>query len=77
MAVLDEEGKHLIGKETPMPKLETDKLLHILRNPFGHSTEEIREVSLAAATEIERWKDAFENIRDWAKKNGLSITTKG
>ena len=55
--------------------MKTNEIIHILRNPYGYHTEKLRIVALAAATEIERWKDAFENMRDWAEKNGLDIMT--
>jgi len=55
--------------------MKTDEILHILRNPYGWNDTEIRQVALDAADEIERWKDAFENMRDWAEKNGLDIMT--
>jgi len=48
--------------------MKTTKLLHVLRNPYGRSAEERKQDRLVAADEIERWKDAFENMRDWAEQ---------
>ena len=55
--------------------MKTNEILHILRNPYGRRHIEIRQAALAAADEIERWKVAFENMRDWAKQNGLDVMT--
>jgi len=55
--------------------MKTNKVLHILRNPYGFNKSTIREAAMAAADEIERWKDAFENMRDWAEQNGVDIMT--
>lgn len=53
------------------------KILNILRNPWGWSEAEKREAALAAADEVERWKGAFENMRDWAIANGVDVNTYG
>jgi hypothetical protein len=42
--------------------------IHILRNPYGYSQEEIREAQLFACDEIERLEEAYTNMREWAKK---------
>ena len=55
--------------------MKTKTMLHILRNPFGHSDNRKKQARLKAADEIERWKDAYENLEDWAVKNGLDVTT--
>jgi hypothetical protein len=49
----------------------TKTVLHILRNPYGHTPEEIRQAQLDAATEIENWMDAYWNMRKFAEANGL------
>jgi hypothetical protein len=49
----------------------TKKLLHILRNPYGHSQDEIRQAQLDAAQKIEDGLEAYWNMRDWAEKNGV------
>ena len=54
----------------------TNELLHILRNPYGHTDEEKRKVMFEAADEIERWEGAFKNMQQWAEQNGLDTTTK-
>ncbi len=59
-----------------MAKDYTDEILHVLRNPYGYTETQIREVMFDAADEIERWKGAFENMRDWAIENGLDVTTR-
>ena len=55
--------------------MKTKEILHILRNPYKYDQSEIRKVALLAADEIEKWKIAFENMQDWAKQNGLNVTT--
>ncbi len=55
--------------------MKTKTMLHILRNPFGHSDNRKKQARLKAADEIERWKDTYENLEDWAVKNGLDVTT--
>jgi len=57
--------------------MKTNKILHILRNPYGRDLAELRQAALAAADEIERWKNAFENMRAWAEKNGVDVMTYG
>jgi hypothetical protein len=52
------------------------EILHILRNPFGHSQEEIRQAQLDAADEIENLLDAYVNMRDWARANGVDTTAR-
>jgi ribosome recycling factor len=52
------------------------EIIHILRNPYGHSQEEIRQVQLDAADEIENLLDAYVNMRDWARENGVDTTAR-
>lgn len=51
-------------------------ILHILRNPYGRSSEEIRQAQLAACDEIESLQDAYLNMRDWAEKNGVDTAAR-
>ena len=46
-------------------------ILHILRNPYGHTAEEIRQAQLDAAEAIENGLEAYWNMRDWAEANGV------
>lgn len=55
--------------------MRTNKILHRLRNPHGLTNEARKEIALAAADEIERWKDAYENICQFARENGLDTAT--
>ena len=43
---------------------ELRDILHILRNPYGHSQEEIRQVALAAAALLESRQEDAERL-DW------------
>ena len=45
--------------------------IHILRNPYGHSSDDIRSAQLKACEEIEALENAYNNMRDWAEKNGV------
>lgn len=45
--------------------------IHILRNPWGHSAEEIKRAQIKACDEIEHLEQAYNNMRDWAEKNGV------
>jgi hypothetical protein len=47
------------------------EILHILRNPYGHSPEEIRQAQLDAADDIEALRESYTNMRDWAEANGV------
>jgi hypothetical protein len=49
-----------------------NEILHILRNPHGHSEDEIRKARLDAADEIENLMDAYQNMKAWAEKNGVN-----
>lgn len=53
------------------------KLLHILRNPWGYSHEELKKARLQAADELEYWKKWAEDMLKWCEDNGLDITTRG
>ena len=55
--------------------MKTNTILNILRNPYGRSEEEKRNARLEAANEIESWIDAYNNMKEWAIKNGLDINT--
>jgi hypothetical protein len=57
--------------------MNQDLCLHILRNPYGHSAEEIKRAQLFACNEIERLMDAYKNMRDWAEKNGVDTVCRG
>jgi predicted DNA-binding protein (UPF0278 family) len=52
-----------------------NEILHILRNPYGHSQEEIRQAQLDSADEIENLIDAYENMKAWAETNGVDTLT--
>ena len=57
--------------------MKTNEILHILRNPYGYSNEKVREIAYLAADEIERWKDAYDNLQKFAEKRGLDTATYG
>ena len=46
-----------------MSKIDTDEILHKLRNPWGLSKDEIRGVRLAAANEIDRLREELKMVR--------------
>jgi hypothetical protein len=48
-----------------------DFCLHILRNSWGYTQEEIKEAQLFACDEIEHLEKAYLNMRDWAEQNGV------
>ena len=51
--------------------MDTQKIIHILRNPYGWSQKNKDSARLAAADEIEKWRDAYKNMRKFAEDNGL------
>lgn len=51
--------------------------IHILRNPYGHSSEEIKEAQLKACEEIEALEDAYQNMKAWAEENGVDTVCYG
>lgn len=62
----------------PVHRMSTRNLLHLLRNPYGHTPEEISNVRHAAADRLEELEkqlkhahDAYVNMRDWAEANGV------
>lgn len=57
--------------------MDTNLIISFLRNPYGKTPEEMREIRLAAADEIEEWKNAYENMRDWAIQCGVDVDTYG
>lgn len=48
--------------------------LHITRIPYGFSEEEITQARLYVCDKMEQYKDAYENIRDYALACGLDTT---
>lgn len=48
-----------------------NEILHILRNPYGKTSEEIKEAQIDACKRIEDYHDAYENMKEFAKENGL------
>lgn len=50
--------------------------IHILRNPWGHSAEEVKSAQLMACDEIEALEEAYKNMRDWAEQNGVDTVTR-
>lgn len=51
-----------------MKRTERNTLLHLLRNPFGWSTEVVREARLKAADELERLWRLEANAVELAKE---------
>lgn len=41
--------------------MEPGMILHLLRNPWGHSDYELRQARLAAADELERWRRTVDH----------------
>jgi hypothetical protein len=52
-------------------RLGFNSVLHILRNPHGHSYDTQRAVRLEAADRMEELQNAYLNMRQWAEQNGL------
>ncbi len=48
--------------------------LHICRNPFGRSDEEQRKARNDVCGFFESARDAYLNMRQWAKDNGVDTT---
>lgn len=57
--------------------METEEILHILRNSYGKSAEELKAAQLAACDKIESLQAAYINMRDFANENGLDTATTG
>ena len=51
--------------------------MHICRNPWGRSNEQMREARLRICDRLEAWKDAYKNMRKFAEDNGLNTTCQG
>lgn len=56
---------------------EREKFLHILRNPYRFTTEEIKQAQLNACDMYESMKDSYLNMREFAEENGLNTTADG
>lgn len=54
-----------------------DLCIHMLRNPYGHTREQIKEAQLFACDEIEALEDAYQNMKAWAEKNGVDTVCYG
>jgi hypothetical protein len=55
--------------------MDIKKVLHILRNPYDFSKEEIKEARLKAADLIEEAEVDYINLKSWAESKGLDVTT--
>ena len=51
-----------------------NEAIHICRNPWGFSEVAIRKARLLLCDAVESWKDAYENMRDFAEQSGLDVT---
>ena len=71
-----EKTPMLAGQSLPAGSL-THKVKHILRNPYGHSAEEIRDMQLKACDLLDRWEEAYLNMRKFAEDNGLDTVARG
>lgn len=73
MAGIEVATGELTAKEYAGTEIWTNenKILHILRNPYGFTEDEIRAARLEACNLIERYKDAYRNMKEWAEKNGV------
>lgn len=55
--------------------MNRQECIHILRNPFGYDAVRIKEAQLQACFEIEALEEAYNNMRDWAEKNGVNTVS--
>lgn len=67
-----------------MAPITVDEVLHLIRNPHGHSEERVRQARIAAGALIEKlqrerdgYKEAYESLKAWAEQNGLDTKTYG
>lgn len=58
-------------------RLGYSMVLHVLRNPHGHSQETQRAARVEAADRMEELQAAYLNMREWAEQNGLSTVACG
>lgn len=63
---------------SPVAQMSGDEshVLHVLRNPFGFDAAEIRSARLRGADLIERYRNAYANILEFAEANGLDTTAR-
>lgn len=57
-------------------KLTQHEILHILRNPSGHSEESVRAARQQGADLIESLQAAYTNMREWAEANGVDTVAR-
>ena len=48
--------------------------ISITRNPHGFNADQRREARLLVCDRLESWRDAYENMRQFAIQNGLDVT---
>jgi len=51
--------------------------VHVLRNPYGWDDKTVRACRLFACEKLESYKDAIENLREFAEENGLDTRVYG
>lgn len=51
-----------------------NEAIHICRNPYGHSADQRKQAKLVVCDRLESWKDAYENMRDFAELTGQDVT---
>lgn len=67
-----------VDAHSPVAQMSGDEshVLHVLRNPFGFDAAEIRSARLRGADLIERYRNAYANILEFAEANGLDTTAR-
>ena len=55
---------------------KTDEIIAALRNAYDQTPEQMRDIRLRAADEIEKWQDAYLNMKTFAEDNGLDTTAR-
>lgn len=49
--------------------------LGIVRNPWGHREDAVREARILVCDRLETWREAYENMREFAIASGLDVTS--
>lgn len=62
------------NKEDKMSLFAKTEFLHILRNPYGFTKEQVKQAQLDACEAYEDMREAYKNMSDFAVENGLNVT---
>ena len=54
--------------------MNEDRAMRVCRDPYGHAPGTIKEARHVVCRRLEAYRDAYQNMRDFAEESGLDTT---